>query len=429
MKAFGKSLAALAAGVLAAMAGILDMTVSAFAAEPSSGGSPQQEGGKAEVRKGDPSGAEDRIARLEERIRELEAKLEKRGKEESSAQKSRGRRWGGDDDEDFGGRGPSLSEFREHMEKLRRQQREWLDRFWGDALGGFGPNFDFDRDRDGPFFDFDGPFVRGEKPRLGIGMAPISEELKKKYGNDVKSGVFVVEVHEKSAAEEAGIREGDCFISFDGKPISEPEDLAKAVREAPAGTVEAKIVRKGQEILVKISLPKRKSSMWGGMGETMRGFRGPANERFEIQVDSDSLSLSDELAAKMKLTDEQKKRVEEILEKARKELNEEISKEHAPKRGPGRWEFRFEDNMEERLKSKEAQVEKELSKFLSAEQMEAYRKERSSKRSTSVRKMFILRQGGGPWSWRWDDDEGRWIRPEKKEGGESRAEMEKRERF
>ncbi|MCX7806074.1 MAG: PDZ domain-containing protein [Planctomycetota bacterium] len=428
MKAQRKILAILAAGVLAAMAGTFPTTVSAFAAEPAGGGGVSSGPDKAEAGKAPAGVAEERIARLEERIRELEAKLEKKEKEEAPARR-RSWRGGGDEGGDAGYRAPSLRELRDHMEKLRRQQREWLDRFWGDALDRLGPDFDFDRGWDVPFFDFDGPFVRGEKPRLGIGMAPISEELKKKYGNDVKSGVFVVEVHGKSAAEEAGIREGDCFVLFDGRQISSPEDLARSVREAPAGTVEAKIVRKGQEITVKINLPKRRRpSFWEGMGGMLEDFQGPAGGRFEIQVDSDSLRLSDELAAKMKLTDEQKKRVEEVLAKARKELNEELSKKHAPKGGPGRWEFRFDDDVEDRIKSKEADVEKELSKFLSPEQMEIYRRERTSKRSTSVRRSFILRQGGGPSGWRWDEDEGRWIRPER-DGGQSRAEIEKRERF
>jgi len=172
-----------------------------------------------------------------------------------------------------------------------------------------------------------------------------------------------------------------------------------------------------------VDLPKKKkSSFWGGLSEWMRGFRGPDGERFEFQVDSDSLRLSDELAEKMKLTAEQRKRVEEILEKARNELNEEIRKEWAPRRGPSRsWRFEIGDDVEDRIKAKEAQVEKALSAFLSAEQMEIYRKERASRRSTSVRRMFILRHGS-------DAAEDPWLRPEKDEKG-AQAETERRERF
>lgn len=346
---------------------------------------------------------DDRIAKLEERIRELEARLEK--KEMSS----RERRWRMDEGDDWEFRSPRWSDLREHMDRLRRQQRDLFEKFWWDEMDRIGP-------------DFDAPFFGREKPRLGIGMAPVSDELKTKYGNDVSSGVFVVEVYAKSPAEAAGIREGDCIVAFAGKTISSPEDLAEAVRNAPAGQVDVKIVRKGREIVAKVDLPKKKSSFWGGLSEWMRGFRGPDGERFEFQVDSDSLRLSDELAEKMKLTAEQRKRVEDVLEKARNELNEEIRKEWMPRRGPSRsWRFEIGDDVEDRIKAKEAEIEKALSAFLSPEQMEVYRKERASRRSTSVRRMFILRHGS-------DAAEDPWLRPEKQEKG-MQAETGKRERF
>jgi S1-C subfamily serine protease len=92
------------------------------------------------------------------------------------------------------------------------------------------------------------------KPRLGITMQPLSDQLAEFLGVPGKKGILVSSVTEGSPS--AGkLKSGDVIIGADGKSIGTPEDLTQAVRNKSVGTMTFKVIRDKKEITVAVNLP------------------------------------------------------------------------------------------------------------------------------------------------------------------------------
>jgi serine protease Do len=111
-------------------------------------------------------------------------------------------------------------------------------------------------------FGFRIPDMRGEnsresspgKPRLGVSLQPLTDQLGEFLGVPKKKGVLVASVLEGSPC--AGkLKSGDVIISIDGKETEDPEDLAGLIREKSEGAVTLKVVRDKKEITVVVNLP------------------------------------------------------------------------------------------------------------------------------------------------------------------------------
>jgi len=88
----------------------------------------------------------------------------------------------------------------------------------------------------------------GARPRLGI-KAQDTEDGK---------GVKVLEVGDESAAEKAGIREGDIITRFDGKEVSsatELVELARASKDKPV--IKVSLIRDGRTQELEVRIPKK----------------------------------------------------------------------------------------------------------------------------------------------------------------------------
>lgn len=92
-------------------------------------------------------------------------------------------------------------------------------------------------------------------PFLGIRYLIVNEEVKKRrdlpvdYGALVDAGWEGVAVEPGSAADEAGIEEGDIILEFDGERISEDNHLATVITNyRPGDEVDLEILREGEEI-------------------------------------------------------------------------------------------------------------------------------------------------------------------------------------
>jgi len=67
-----------------------------------------------------------------------------------------------------------------------------------------------------------------------------------------RDGVLVREVEPGSAADRAGIREGDMIVAAGGRPIVEPDDVYDALGTADAnGSLEVRIVRGAEELTLE----------------------------------------------------------------------------------------------------------------------------------------------------------------------------------
>lgn len=76
-----------------------------------------------------------------------------------------------------------------------------------------------------------------QKSSIGITGLTVNESVNSIYG--IPSGVYVAEVTEGSGADKAGIRKGYVITKFDGKTITEIQELTELLQYYPAGeTVE-----------------------------------------------------------------------------------------------------------------------------------------------------------------------------------------------
>jgi len=84
---------------------------------------------------------------------------------------------------------------------------------------------------------------------LGVTIQEVTPELAKSFALKEKKGALVSQVNQGTAAEKAGIEQGDVIMEFDGKEISSSKDLPRLVASTPIGkTVTIKLLRDGKLI-------------------------------------------------------------------------------------------------------------------------------------------------------------------------------------
>jgi serine protease Do len=93
------------------------------------------------------------------------------------------------------------------------------------------------------------------KPRLGITIQPLTDQLGEFLGVPNKKGVLVSSVMDGSPSV-GKLKSGDVITSFDGKAIENPEDLTRLIRNKSEGSVTLKVIRDKKEITVVVSLPE-----------------------------------------------------------------------------------------------------------------------------------------------------------------------------
>jgi len=121
-----------------------------------------------------------------------------------------------------------------------------------------------------------------ERGYIGVGISQIPTEEKEELG--VRFGVQVSTVKKDSAAEKAGIKEGDVIQYFNEEKIRRVNDLLDAVRDCkPGKKVKAKIVRNGKSKVLSITVgeykPEKfffksgKNSFFGSQSNVYMGIR------------------------------------------------------------------------------------------------------------------------------------------------------------
>jgi serine protease Do len=90
-----------------------------------------------------------------------------------------------------------------------------------------------------------GKVIRGW---LGVMIQGITPELKESFELKEEEGALVSEVTLGGPADEAGIKEGDVIVTFDGKKIQEMSDLPMIVASTPVGKiVTVEVIREGKK--------------------------------------------------------------------------------------------------------------------------------------------------------------------------------------
>lgn len=113
--------------------------------------------------------------------------------------------------------------------------------------------------------------------RLGVSLEEVGADGVGRLGLSAERGAVVTDVQEGSAAEKAGLKADDVIVRFGGQDVWSAAQLARLVRETPAGrTVELDVSRGGsiQKLSVSLTRPDR---------DVLFG-RGPMGEDFHFEM-------------------------------------------------------------------------------------------------------------------------------------------------
>ncbi len=103
---------------------------------------------------------------------------------------------------------------------------------------------------------------------LGISMQDIDANLAKHFNLPDQNGALVNDVIQNSPAEKAGIKSGDVIVAFNGKPITDGQDLRLTVSDSsPGSSATVKLIRNGVPKTLTVTL-----------GELPKEFPGEQND-------------------------------------------------------------------------------------------------------------------------------------------------------
>ncbi len=93
---------------------------------------------------------------------------------------------------------------------------------------------------------------------LGVSTQTITEELAPQLGVKPGQGSLIRYVWEGGAADVAGLEAGDVVVAFAGKPVTDPNELARLVTATtPGSRVPIKIQRQGKDLTLMVVLAQR----------------------------------------------------------------------------------------------------------------------------------------------------------------------------
>ncbi len=99
-----------------------------------------------------------------------------------------------------------------------------------------------------------------DKGYLGVMLQKITPSMSKALQMGDQSGVMINEVVDDSPAAKAGLEDGDVILEFNGKTISDDNDLVKAVRAtSPGDNVKVVVLRGGKNKNLDVEIGKHES--------------------------------------------------------------------------------------------------------------------------------------------------------------------------
>jgi serine protease Do len=91
--------------------------------------------------------------------------------------------------------------------------------------------------------------------KLGVGVQGVDQALAESFGLDKPRGALVSSVERGGPADEAGLKEGDVILAFDGQPVDSAGQLPAAVAAAkPGRKVELQVWREGASHKIDVTL-------------------------------------------------------------------------------------------------------------------------------------------------------------------------------
>ena len=92
---------------------------------------------------------------------------------------------------------------------------------------------------------------------LGVETQTVDDEVAKGFDLPVSHGAIVNDVIEGSPAEEIGLEQGDIIIAFDGKKVTDSDDLIDMIEDhSPQDKVNLTVYREGKEKEIQVTLDR-----------------------------------------------------------------------------------------------------------------------------------------------------------------------------
>jgi serine protease Do len=99
---------------------------------------------------------------------------------------------------------------------------------------------------------------RVERGYVGLHLQEITPAIARALGRPDENGVLVASVESGSPAEKAGVRTGDVITAFNGRPVENGRDLARAVAGLRPGTeAPVTVVRDGRNQDLRVAIGQR----------------------------------------------------------------------------------------------------------------------------------------------------------------------------
>lgn len=114
--------------------------------------------------------------------------------------------------------------------------------------------------------------VFGGESYLGVQTENITKENSGKYNLSEPRGVAVVKVSENSPAAQAGLRDGDVIVRFDGEEVKSVGKLQRLIQEvAPDQKARVTVLRNGAEQELTVTIGKRPEPQFRSFGTLPEG--------------------------------------------------------------------------------------------------------------------------------------------------------------
>jgi Do/DeqQ family serine protease len=139
---------------------------------------------------------------------------------------------------------------------------------------------------------------RVRRGQLGVFVQAVNDDIAQRLGMKEARGVIVGSVQKGSAAEKAGLKQGDVIVSFNGSIVNDANELRNLVAATQPGTdASVTILRDGREQQLKITLGELSASASSGREEGGEGGEQGEGGKLGVEV----TPLTPELASRLRL--------------------------------------------------------------------------------------------------------------------------------
>ncbi|MDQ1318491.1 MAG: serine protease Do [Candidatus Poribacteria bacterium] len=130
---------------------------------------------------------------------------------------------------------------------------------------------------------------------LGVVLQPVDSDIAEKYGLKEKKGALILSVD--GPAKDAGLKQGDLIIEYDGKVVSDSAHLSKMVAASkPDDKVKIKVIRDGKEKEFNVKLAERTKD---AISKLRGSDEGNTSDSSEEWMGMSAQELDDSLAQRM----------------------------------------------------------------------------------------------------------------------------------